>query len=52
MGKMRVAAVHSKREDRRGRTKDKRHGTRSFTTWLSEARVSAGGSKRRVRRGR
>jgi hypothetical protein len=33
--------VHSKRPNRKGQTKDKNHGTRSWTTWISEKRMDS-----------
>jgi hypothetical protein len=37
------AAIHSKTADKRGRTKDRRHGTKSWTTWIEEARMHSAG---------
>ena len=41
MSRQRETPIHSKRPNRQGRTKDKRHGTRSWTTWLSQSRVAS-----------
>jgi hypothetical protein len=38
MGKRLPAAIHSKKADHLGRTKDHRHGTRSWISWVSETR--------------
>ena len=37
------AAIHSKKPDQLGRTKDHRHGTKSWTTWLERARMAPTG---------
>ena len=37
------AAIHSKTSDRLGRTKDRRHGTKSWTTWQEKTRMSPSG---------
>lgn len=51
MGKKRApAAIHSKKADRLGRTKDRRHGTESWTTWLEKARMAPAGRPLRPRR--
>jgi hypothetical protein len=34
------AAIHSKKADRAGRTKDRRHGTESWTTWVEKDRIA------------
>jgi hypothetical protein len=44
-------AIHSKKADKKGRTKDRRHGTEQWTTWVEKARMEPAGravhSKRR-----
>lgn len=51
MGKKRApAAIHSKKPDHLGRTKDRRHGTASWTTWLEKARMAPTGQHIRPRR--
>jgi hypothetical protein len=37
------AAIHSKKPDQLGRTKDRRHGTESWTTWLEKTRMAPSG---------
>ena len=50
--KMAPAAIHSKKSDRLGRTKDRRHGTGSWTTWLERARMTPSGQTIRPKHGR
>jgi len=49
-GKRAPAAVHSKKPDQWGRTKDRRHGTKTWTTWLEKARMTPTGQSIRPRR--
>ncbi len=37
--KRRPAPVHSKRPNAKGRTKNRRHGTGHWVTWVDEARM-------------
>ena len=45
------AAIHSKKSDKLGRTKDRRHGTEAWTTWNGKTHTAPSGriprSKRR-----
>lgn len=43
------AAIHSKKADKKGRTKDRRHGTAAWTTWLEKARMTPAGPFARVK---
>ena len=49
--KMAQPAIHSKKPDHFGRTKDRRHGTPTWTTWLERARMTPTGQNIRPRRG-
>ena len=41
MGRQRGRAeIHSKRADSRGRSKNRRHGTRDFTSWVAEREIA------------
>jgi hypothetical protein len=44
------AAIHSKKPDHLGRTKDRRHGTKTWTTWIEEARMDPTGRNVRIKR--
>lgn len=46
MAKRKDVPIHSKKSDVKGRTKDKRHGTRGFTSWVTEPRVDPAASFR------
>ena len=37
------AAIHSKKADKKGRTKDRRHGTEHWTTWVEKTRKEPAG---------
>ena len=49
-GKKAPPAIHSKQADRLGRTKDRRHGTKAWTTWLEKARMAPTGRSARPKR--
>lgn len=44
------SAIHSKTPDKKGRTKDKRHGTENWTTWVEKARMAPPGRTVRSKR--
>ena len=45
------AAIHSKKADHLGRTKDKRHGTEKWVTWIDMDRMRPAGRIGRAKRG-
>lgn len=44
------AAIHSKKADKQGRTKDRRHGTKAWITWAEDARTAPTGRSARTKR--
>ena len=41
--------IHSKKADKLGRTKDRRHGTEAWTTWVGKPRISKAGRSPRTK---